>query len=87
MAVRRRQQRDQDLSSLACDFFTVDTILLTRLYVLFFVEAESRRMHQSHHLQTPTQKIMAGVHRVLDHPGLELLGQQRDPRLHAVWLP
>jgi len=26
---------------LACDFFTVDTVLLKRLYVLFFIELKS----------------------------------------------
>jgi putative transposase len=32
-------------SMVACDFFTVDTICLQRLYVLFFVELGSRRVH------------------------------------------
>jgi len=29
----------------ACDFFTVDTLFLQRLYVLFFIELGSRRLH------------------------------------------
>src|SRR5438105_2712581 len=37
--------RTQAACLLACDFLTVDTVFLTRLYVLFFIELESRVVH------------------------------------------
>ncbi len=37
--------RAQAQSMIACDFFTVETLWLGRLYVLFFIELGSRRVH------------------------------------------
>jgi len=37
--------RQQAAGIMACDFFTVDTVWLRRLYLLFFIELDSRRVH------------------------------------------
>src|SRR6266851_4305717 len=42
---RREFLRTHRRSMLAVDFFTVETIWLQRLYVLFFIELGSRRVH------------------------------------------
>ncbi len=46
--------RQQAASMLACDFFTVETVALRRLYVLFFLEVGSRRVHLAGCTPNPT---------------------------------
>jgi transposase InsO family protein len=46
--------RGQAASMLACDFFTVDTVFATRLYVLFFIKLGSRRVHITGCTQHPS---------------------------------
>src|SRR5437762_14354899 len=41
----RKFLRAHAASMIACDFFTVETLWLGRLYVLFFLELGTRRVH------------------------------------------
>jgi len=51
--------RAQAQSMLAIDFFTIETIALQRLYVLFFIELGSRRAHLT--AARPTERFVRTV--------------------------
>jgi putative transposase len=55
---------------LACDFFTVETISLRRIYVLFFIELESRRVHLAGCTSNPTGAWVTQQARDLSFTGL-----------------
>ena len=40
---------------IACDFFTVETLNLKTLYVLFFIELGSRKVHRASVTANPNQ--------------------------------
>src|SRR4029453_4370713 len=45
--------RRQAAGIVACDFLTVDTVFLQRLYVLFFIQLHTRRVHLAGVTATP----------------------------------
>jgi putative transposase len=46
--------RAQAAGIIACDFFTVDSVMLRRYYVLFFIELQTRRVHLAGITRNPT---------------------------------
>jgi hypothetical protein len=71
---------------IACDFLTVDTVWLRRLYVLFFIELESRRVWLAGCTQNPSGKwvVQQARNLMIDGGGrerpLRLLTHDRDAK-------
>jgi len=44
---------------LACDFFSIETAFLRTLYVFFFIEIGSRRLHVTSSTRNPSGEFVA----------------------------
>lgn len=62
-ATWRQFLRQQATDIVACDFFSVDTISLHRLYVLFFIQHGSRRVFLAGITTNPTRDWVTQVAR------------------------
>ncbi len=82
---------DQLGAHMACDFFTVDTVFLKRIYVLFFIELVSRQVHVAGVTAHPTGAWVAQQARNLligldqRAGGLRFLLRDRDAKFTAAF--
>jgi putative transposase len=75
---------------IACDFFTVDTVTLRRLYVLVFIEHGTRRLHLAGVTANPTgiwvaQQFIVGFDEVFRAGGIRIIkAPPQAPRANAI---
>ena len=77
--------RRQAAGIVACDFLTVDTVFLQRLYVLFFIQLDTRRVHLAGVTANPTGTWVAQQARNLlgsldEEAGFRFLLRDRDSK-------
>jgi putative transposase len=82
--------RTQAAGMLACDFLTVETVGLTRLYVLFFIELDHRRVHLAGITAHPTGAWVTQAARNLltdldEHARFRFLIRDRDAKFSAAF--
>ena len=79
--------RAQAASVVACDFFCVETALLRRYYVLFFIELQTRRVHLAGATTNPDGQWVTQQARNLGHSGaledVRFLVRDRDSKFVA----
>jgi putative transposase len=81
----------QAASMIACDFFTVETVSLRRIYILFFIEIQTRRVHLAGCTRNPdgawvTQQARNLVMELDDrHDPVRFLLHDRDTKLTAAF--
>src|SRR5262245_22864601 len=85
----RELLRQQASSTLACDFFTVETLTLRRYCVLFFIELGSRRVHLAGCTTNPTGSWVTQQARNLSFGGvserLRFLIHDRDSKFSTAF--
>jgi putative transposase len=81
--------RAQAQGTWACDFFSVETVFLHTLYVLFFIELGSRRLHITSSTRHPTGLFVTQQARNLSMDGafenVEFLIRDRDAKFTAAF--
>jgi putative transposase len=82
--------RAQAASALACDFLTVDTVLLLRIYVLFFISLATRRIEYVARSSNPdgrsvTQQARNLVMQLGDEQPLRCLIHDRDTKFSRAF--